>query len=255
MTTTLIVLARPGQGSFNASWAQASADASIALGHTVLWSDLDAMGFDPVERPEHYALPRTGFDPLMAQENAAASDDFPPDVQAEITKVRAADLIILHFPIWWFAPPAILKGWTERVLAHGALHDTSQRLDTGRARDKSVAFCVSTGSRAEESGPDGKEGDVRMLLWPLAYTMRYLGMDVMRPQVVHGVHGYNRGDRLVQLQQRLGQTLAGQQALIAGFDALPRLSFNRDDEFDADGRLRADAPQHSAFITPAGRAP
>jgi NAD(P)H dehydrogenase (quinone) len=250
MPTTLIVLAHPDARAFNAAWARASAQASADQGHDVIWSDLYALGFDPAEAVQHYpAYPADlPFDPLKAQEHAAASADLPAQVAAEIAKLQQADRIILHFPLWWFAPPAMLKGWCDRALAHGALHSTDHRFDTGRLRGKKALICVTTGSSADESAHNGKEGDIAMLLWPLAYTLRYLGLDVIVPRHVHGVHGYHHGARADDLTRRLGAVLAGHAKLIAGFDDLPLLAFNADDDFDAQGRLRADRPSHSSFI-------
>lgn len=250
MPTSLIVLAHPAPQSFNAAWARASAQASADAGHRVLWSDLYALGFDAAEAPRHYpALPDDArFDPLKAQENAAQSGDLPRDVAAEIAKLRAADRIIVHFPLWWFAPPAILKGWCDRALAHGALHTTAARFDSGQLRGKKALICVTTGSSADESAHNGKEGDIAMLLWPLAYTLRYLGLDVLQPVCVHGVHGYHSGARADALADRLGAVLAAQGDLIRRFDDLPLMAFNSDDDFDAAGRLRADRPSVTPFI-------
>ena len=248
MTTTLIVLAHPEPRSFNAQWAEASAAAVRAEGGEVLVSDLCAMGFDPVERAAHYADPVDPFDPLKAQAAASEAGVLPADVAGEVAKLRAADRVIFHFPMWWFAPPAILKGWCERVLAHRGLHDTSNRFDTGRFAHVSALMCVTTGSNAAESGPDGREGNARMHLWPLAYTLRYLGMEVLEPVFVHGVHGYFRGDRKVALETRLQSTLASQGALIAGWDDRARWPFHADADFDGDGRLRAGVPSLDPFI-------
>jgi NAD(P)H dehydrogenase (quinone) len=206
------------------------------------------MGFDPVEAPQHYVDPSDPFDVLKAQEQASAAGTLPADVEAEIAKLEAVDRVILHFPLWWFAPPAILKGWMERVLAHGRTHDVDNRFDTGRFRGRKVLFCVTTGARAAESGPDGKEGDTRLHLWPAAYTFRYLGFDVLEPVLVHGVHGYNRGERKAALEARLEAALAGQGELMRNFDRLPVMCFNSDGDFDAEGRLKSGAPSHLPFI-------
>ncbi len=248
MTTTLIVLAHPEPRSFNGAWARASAEASAALGHEVLLSDLCALGFDAVEAAQHYAHTDGPFDPLKAQESAAARGGIPADVAIEIAKIRQADRVIFHFPIWWFAPPAILKGWFDRVLMHGAMHSVADRFDAGLCLGKKALFCVTTGSRAAESAHNGKEGDVQMLLWPTAYTLRYLGFDVLEPRLVHGVHGYHTGADKTDLQDRLRTVLANQNALINGFDSLPAQPFNADDDFDANGTLRPDRPSHTPFI-------
>ncbi len=247
MTTTLIVLAHPERRSFNAAWAEASAAASKAIGHKVLVSDLYAMDFDPVEKAAHYREPGTPFDVLKAQERASTST-LSQDVEAELAKLEAAGRVIFHFPLWWFAPPAILKGWFERVLVHGRTHDVSRRFDTGRFRGRKALFCVTTGADNVESGPDGKEGDTRLHLWPAAYALRYLGFEVLDPVLVHGVHGYHKGDREAELTARLQATLTAQAGLIARFDELPLIPFNADADFDAEGRLRTDAPGHSPFI-------
>lgn len=250
MVTSLIVLAHPERRSFNAAWAQATKEACAALGHTVLWSDLVAMGFDPVEGPEHYGSADTGerFDPLKAQKQAVARDAVPHDVAAEIDKVLMADRVIFHFPMWWFAPPAILKGWFDRVLMRGALHSSTQQFDNGICRGKTALFCVTTGATSAECALNGREGDAAMLLWPAAQTLRYVGFDLLSPKIVSGVHGFHDGSARAELDARLTQVLAEQAALIADWDARPRMAFNADDDFDSDGRLLPDRPSHSFFI-------
>jgi len=247
MAQTLIVTAHPYSGSFTGSWAQETERVCLSLGGSITRSDLVQDGFDPVERFDHYQ-DNAGHDVLRCQENASLTDSLPADVAAEIAKFNAADRIIFHFPIWWFGPPAIIKGWCDRVLANGAMHSSRERFDTGRHSNKTVLFCVSTGSQESESGPDGKEGDVRMLLWPLAYTFRYLGCRVAQPQVVHGVHGYWKQDVKAELEARLAAHLSAHSKVISGFDQLPLMRFNPDDAFDEYGRLRADAESVTPFI-------
>jgi len=250
MPETLIVLAHPEPRSFNAEWARCSARFSEALGHRVSWSDLYAMGFDPAEGPQRYHRLCNGdrFDPLVAQDHAAKSNALPTDVGGEIAKIRRADRVIFHFPLWWFGPPAMLKGWFDRVLVHGALHSSTRRFDRGFCAGNRALFCVTAGSSAAESGPSGREGDVTMLLWPLAYALRYLGFAVAQPVTVHGVHGFHRSPARRDLEARLSGVLEGHAQRIAAFDDLPLITFNADGDFDTEGRLRDGAPSHSSFI-------
>ncbi len=242
MRRVLIVTAHPGPESFTRAWAARSRRACEALGYEVLWSDLYEMGFDPAERGALYGQ-EGPFDPLKAQEAGA-----PADASAEAARIEAADVVILHFPLWWFGPPAMLKGWCDRVLVHGRLHDVDHRFDTGRCRGKTALFCVSAGVSAAEIGPGGKEGHLDLLLWPLAYTLRYCGFDIAAPVAATGVHGYWQGDDRVALEARLAALLDGQAALIAGLDQRPRWRFNADTDFDETGRLKPDAPRHWPFI-------
>ncbi len=249
MTTTLIVLAHPSRQSFNGAWAEASAAACEAARHEVLWSDLSAHQFEAVEGARHFGQDAAGpFDPLKAHEAAVAAGTVPMDMAAEAEKVRQADQIIFHFPLWWFAPPAVLKGWFDRALVHGDLHTVEERFDTGRCRGKRALFCVTTGASAAECGPGGKEGDVRLLLWPSAYTLRYLGFDVYQPEVVHGVHGYFESAEEAALQARLKGVLDGQAVLVGGLSERALMRFNADSDFDETGRLKAGAERFSAFI-------
>ena len=39
--------------------------------------------------------------------------------QAELDR---ADLVVLQYPMWWHLPPAMMKGWFDRVLAFGAAY-------------------------------------------------------------------------------------------------------------------------------------
>jgi len=250
MTTTLIVIAHPEPNSFTHAWAMTTKEACERLGNRVLISDLVVMGFDPVESvanyPAQYA--EKPFDPLKVQDEASNAGDIPKDVLSELQKLREADRIVFHFPLWWFSPPAILKGWFERVLMHGETHSVDQRFDNGQFQGKKTLFCVSTGSNAEESAFNGKEGDVQMHLWPAAYTLKYLGFSVLHHRIIHGVHGYNRGDRLHAMEERLSQVLQSQFEFFENFDDQPVHLFNSDDDFDQDGRLKAGRPSHSAFI-------
>lgn len=245
---TLVVLAHPEPGSFTAAWAEASRAAAARAGPVRL-RDLYGEGFDPLERPAlHGAGPA---DVLRAQDAAARAGRLPAEVAAQAADLLWADRVILHFPMWWFAPPAMLKGWCDRVLAHGLLHDSRHRFDTGRCRGKRVLFCVSTGSSAAESGPGGKEGDARLLLWPLAYTLRYCGFDICAPLLVHGVHGFHPPAARAALEARLAGVLAAQAGIVAGLAGRALWRFNRDDAFDG-GRLRPGEEVLWPFIDPGG---
>lgn len=102
----LIVLAHPRPGSFNHALAAAVRDALRADGQAVTFHDLYAEGFDPV---------------LPAEEIADAAA-LPPDIQRHCDELRAADGIVIIHPNWWGQPPAILKGWIDRVIRPGVAY-------------------------------------------------------------------------------------------------------------------------------------
>jgi putative NADPH-quinone reductase len=79
-----------------------------AAGAEVRVHDLLPDGFDPVLRladgQPHAVAVSAEEDPVCAR--------YQEDVR------WATDLAIVH-PVWWFAPPAVLKGWVDRVLVEG----------------------------------------------------------------------------------------------------------------------------------------
>jgi len=120
----LIVHAHPEPRSFNGAMMREAVRVLEAEGHEVTVSDLYAMRWNPASDRSNFT---TEADPdflkLQNEEvHAAQHDGFAPDVQAEITKVLACDALIFQFPMWWFAMPAILKGWVDRVFAAGVAY-------------------------------------------------------------------------------------------------------------------------------------
>lgn len=41
------------------------------------------------------------------------------DIRREQDKLPRADTLVVQFPLWWFGPPAILKGWFDRLFVQG----------------------------------------------------------------------------------------------------------------------------------------
>lgn len=99
-----VIFSHPQADSFTASVAGAYAQAAEQLGHTVVRRDLYRMGFDPRLTTEE--LPRQSFTPT-------------PDIQAERALLRDVDVFALIYPLWLNAPPAMMKGYLERVFGYG----------------------------------------------------------------------------------------------------------------------------------------
>ncbi|MDR3507474.1 MAG: NAD(P)H-dependent oxidoreductase [Caulobacteraceae bacterium] len=100
-----VIVAHPNPDSFNLAMAHAYETAAKALGHEVLMRDLYSIGFDP--RLGADEIPgSTGFNPR-------------PDAQAERAMLADADVFVFVYPVWFNTPPAILKGYLERVFGTG----------------------------------------------------------------------------------------------------------------------------------------
>ena len=101
-----VILAHPDPASFNHAIADTAVSELRLNGHTAWFHDLYAEGFDPV---------------LPVREIPSGAV-IPPFVAIHCEEIAAADGIVIVHPNWWGQPPAILKGWIDRVLRPGVAY-------------------------------------------------------------------------------------------------------------------------------------
>lgn len=102
----LVVIGHPAPSSFNHALAQQVAQSWRQAGVDVTVHDLATQSFDPC---------------LTADEARGAPSDNPM-VQRHIADLTGADLLAVVHPVMWGMPPAILKGWIDRVFALNAAY-------------------------------------------------------------------------------------------------------------------------------------
>jgi NAD(P)H dehydrogenase (quinone) len=147
-----LILAHPQPGSFNHAIADAAAAAARANGHEVRLHDLHAEGFDPV-------LPG-GEIPEQAEVD--------PKVALHCREIAAADGIVIVHPNWWGQPPAILKGWVDRVIRPGVAYrflegDGGEGVPIGLLRAR--AALVFNTSNTEAAREQAAFGDPLEAIW------------------------------------------------------------------------------------------
>ena len=101
-----VIVAHQNPKSFKNALAEAAVAELKALGHQVTDHDLHAEKFDPL-------LP---FEEVPMKATPA------PEIAAQSREIAEADGIIVVHPNWWSQPPAILKGWLDRVLRPGVAY-------------------------------------------------------------------------------------------------------------------------------------
>jgi len=186
----LIVHAHPEQQSFCAAMCREAVAELQAAGHRVVVSDLYAQGFNPVASAADFGERRNAayLTYALEQRHGVESGTLAPDIQAEIDKVRACDLLILSFPVFWFSVPAMLKGWIDRVLVSGVFYGGRRIFDRGGMRGKKAMLAFTLGGREHMFGPNGIHGDLEILLKPLIRgTLGYVGMSVLEPFAAYHV--------------------------------------------------------------------
>ncbi len=102
-----VILAHPDPKSFNAAIARTVLTALKKKGATVFYHDLYREKFSPV-------LPAA-----ETQKNAK----LPRSIQKYCNEISRSEGLILIHPNWWGQPPAILKGWIDRVLRPGVAYE------------------------------------------------------------------------------------------------------------------------------------
>ncbi len=100
MALISVILAHPRHGSFNHAIAATAVQTLEAQGHEVWFHDLYLENFDSV---------------LLAPELEREAY-LHPDLEQHCREIAEAQGIIIVHPNWWGQPPAILKGWVDRVL-------------------------------------------------------------------------------------------------------------------------------------------
>jgi len=180
----LIVHAHPEPRSFNGALTDTALRTLSEQGHTVVVSDLYAAGWSPVLAPGEFPghTPGLFFNPAKEQEDAAANQSTCRAVALEQDKVRAADLVIFQFPLWWFSMPAILKGWVDRVFSRGFAYASGRKYDTGLLKGKRAMLSLTTGTADTLYAPNGIDGDLHHILWPIHNgILAYTGFTVLPP--------------------------------------------------------------------------
>lgn len=255
----LIVLAHPEPKSFNVALKNVAVDTLERNGYTVEVSDLYAEGFDPVEGPEHYARCRNPqwFAPLVEQREAWKTGRLPADVRREIGRLERADLLILQFPLWWHAQPAILKGWFDRVFVSGGLYTSAMRYDRGYFQGRRTLLSVTIGAPASVLTPGSRGGDIETLLWPINYSLYYMGFSVLPPHLSPGMpgHGFRNGNG-EHVRRQLDAYQVAWADRLEGLDRDVPVDFPGWDDWDAEGRSLSGwtAPQHRTGSNTAGEA-
>jgi NAD(P)H dehydrogenase (quinone) len=93
------VVAHPSASSFSHAMRDAAGAALRERSCVLHEHDLYAERFDPVQR-------------VNETQNTASSDAL---VETHCRELATVDLILIFHPNWWGQPPAILKGWIDRV--------------------------------------------------------------------------------------------------------------------------------------------
>jgi putative NADPH-quinone reductase len=123
----LVVLGHPDRKSFNAAIAHQVVETLRGLGHEVVFNDLY----------------REGFNPILAKDEIPQETKLDKVLARHCQDLAQAEGIVIVHPNWWGMPPALLKGWIDRVFRPGVAYeflegDAGEGVPNGLLKAKSV---------------------------------------------------------------------------------------------------------------------
>jgi NAD(P)H dehydrogenase (quinone) len=138
---TLVILCHPIPGSFNHSIASHILKVLESRGHVICFHDLYKEKFDPVLSPDEIQR-KFSFDEKIQRYSRELSD---------------SDGIIIIHPDWWGQPPALLKGWIDRVFRPGISYDYEgedfmKKTESPLLCGKKALVAVTTNEKKSSSG-------------------------------------------------------------------------------------------------------
>ncbi len=133
--SVLVIIGHQHQGSFNHAIAAAVVDELKSLGHEVVFHDLYAEEFDPI----------------LPHREIHADAELEPVLRQHCEEVLAAEGFVIVHPNWWGMPPAVLKGWIDRVFRQGTVYSfTAAGVTSKVAGKRAVVLTTSNTPRDDE---------------------------------------------------------------------------------------------------------
>ena len=110
--------------------------------------------------------------------------DYKIDVKAEQDALLAADLIVLQYPFYWYALPAILKHWLDEVLTYNFAYGSKG----DKLKGKKFQLSLTIGAAKEAYSALGHNHfRIEELLKPMEQTAYLCQMEYLTPICGHGM--------------------------------------------------------------------
>lgn len=128
----LIVFTHPNTTSFNHALLDNISAGLKQSGHEVKVKNLYAENFNPVLDSDDLSQLHQG--------------DIPERIAKEQKDLLWADGLVFIYPLWWFTPPAMLKGWFDVVLSNGVAFEYSDQGAKGLLKHKKALVLITAGA-------------------------------------------------------------------------------------------------------------
>lgn len=157
-----IVFAHEGDHSFNHEILARVRKACEASNIQYVVRDLYEMHFQPVF---------TALDMKRIEHRNPSSD-----IEEEQSLITESDVLIMMYPVWWWSPPAILKGYLDRVFTDGFAFRYEEDGPVGLLQNKRAFVFTTTRESAKEMQEKGFDLVVRKQI--VEGTLEMIGYQV-----------------------------------------------------------------------------
>lgn len=124
------------------------------------------------------------LDDIAIRRLDALYPDFRIDAAAEQQALLKADVVVLQFPLFWYASPALLKQWLDVVFSYGFAYGTAG----DKLKGKHLLLSITIGGPESAYSPLGPSHfHLEQFLRPLEQTAYYTGMHHHAPIVSYGM--------------------------------------------------------------------
>ncbi len=181
----LVVVAHPNPTSFTHALAHAAETSLRAHGWSIDWHDLYTEQFDPVLTQADMAALRAGTP--------------PPDMAEHMEHLRGADFVLLAFPLWWTQMPAILKGYVDRIFAHGVAYQDQPAGSLPLLTGKAGGLLITLGASREDYAQNGRLDALQRTLDE--GVLEYCGISVQLRMLFDRMHRTSPEEREAMIQE------------------------------------------------------
>jgi putative NADPH-quinone reductase len=184
----LVVLAHPKQEGFNRAIAE---------------QVLDHFRKDPSHQVDFIDLYADHFDPVLSVDEIPRKFSFDETTLRYQQLIKDAKRVVFIHPDWWGGPPAILKGFLDRVFRPGVAYgfreaDFKNADSPGLFSEKRFDVCITT----DAQNPDAK--DSTSPSWPTArvwkeQVLEFCGVKAAHIHVFWNLRGSTYAERKAYL--------------------------------------------------------
>lgn len=181
----LIVFTHPNSSSFNQALLDNLSKGLVQSGHEIKVKSLYQENFNPVLDSDDLTQLHQG--------------NIPERIAKEQKDLLWAEGLVFIYPLWWFTPPAMLKGWFDVVLSNGVAFEYSDIGPTGLLKHKKALVLITAGA-SEDYFNDNNS--LEMSYRPLTDgTLGFCGVKEVSHQIYYDIVNCSDEERAAILKQ------------------------------------------------------